>query len=324
MHRPKLRLRRSRSLRSRPRFRWLGVREVFAGAQIKDAIARKKWRLVAIGAAVVIGLALLSAYGWRAWYEASVASRSRNAASAKVVPSVTANPTAGAGFPGTPDVVYPAARTGKLPSSHAAADAATTQVADEVIRRKPPAAQPADNSAAGTEAPPAAASNEDIPMVAASGAVPVDLGKVIEAAPAVPKLSIPVSQGTTGGVLLHKVQPAYPAEARRLHMTGSVVMDATVNVEGQVDDLKLVSGDPLLSAAALDAVRKWRYSPYLLERQAHSQADPDHHQLYRTRVNREAWGKSAEVVCLLLGSVGPAPAWHGSPVGRRCSCIPRP
>ena len=241
------------------------VREVFAGAQIKDAIARKKWRLVAIGAAVVIGLALLSVYGWRAWYEASVASRSRNAASAKVVPSVTANPTAGAGFPGTPDVVFPAARTGKLPSSHAAADAATTQVPDEVIRRKPPAAQPADNSAAGTEAPPAAASNnEDIPMVAASGAAPVDLGKVIEAAPAVPKLSIPVSQGTTGGVLLHKVQPVYPAEARRLHMTGSVVMDAIVNVEGQVDDLKLVSGDPLLSAAAMDAVRKWRYSPYLL------------------------------------------------------------
>ena len=82
------------------------VREVFAGAQIKDAIARKKWRLVAIAAAVVMGLALLSVYGWRAWYEASVASRSGNAASAKVVPSVTANPTAGAGFPGTPDVVF--------------------------------------------------------------------------------------------------------------------------------------------------------------------------------------------------------------------------
>ena len=101
-------------------------------------------------------------------------------------------------------------------------------------------------------------------MVAASGAAPVDLGKVIEAAPAVPKLSVPVSQGTTGGVLLRKVQPVYPPEARRLHMTGSVVMDAVVNIEGQVDDLKLVSGDPLLSAAALDAVHKWRYSPYLL------------------------------------------------------------
>jgi len=240
------------------------VREVFAGAHIKDAIARKKWRLVAIGAAVVIGLALLSVYGWRAWYEASVASRSRNAASAKVVPSVTANPTAGAGFAGTPDVVYPKARPGRLPPPPAA-DAATTQVPDEVIRRKWPAAPPVDNSAAGTEAPPLAASNgEDIPMVAASSAAPVDLGKVIEAPPAVPQLSIPVSQGTTGGVLLHKVQPVYPAEARRLHMTGSVVIEATVNAEGQVDDLKLVSGDPLLSAAAMDAVRKWRYSPYLL------------------------------------------------------------
>ncbi len=101
-------------------------------------------------------------------------------------------------------------------------------------------------------------------MVATSSAAPVDLGKVIEAAPEVPKLSVPVSQGTTGGVLRHKVQPVYPEEARRLHMTGSVVIDAVVNVEGQVDDLKLVSGDPLLSAAAMDAVRKWRYSPYLL------------------------------------------------------------
>jgi len=241
------------------------VRDVFASAQLKHGIARKKWLLVAIGAAAVIGLGLLSVYGWRAWYEASVASRSRNAASAKVIPSVTAKPTAGAGFAGTPDVVFPAARPGKLPPSHAAANAATTQVPDEVIRRKWPAAPPVDNSAAGTEAPPLAASNgEDIPMVAASSAAPVDLGKVIDAPPAVPKLSIPVSQGTTGGVLLHKVQPVYPAEARRLHMTGSVVMDATVNVEGQVDDLKLVSGDPLLTAAAMDAVRKWRYSPYLL------------------------------------------------------------
>ena len=101
-------------------------------------------------------------------------------------------------------------------------------------------------------------------MIAVSSAAPVDFGKVIEAAPVVPKLSVPVSQGTTGGVLVRKVQPVYPPEARRLRMTGSVVIDAIVSVEGQVDDLKLVSGDPLLSAAAMDAVRKWRYSPYLL------------------------------------------------------------
>ena len=239
------------------------VREVFASAQFKDAIARKKWRLVAIAAAVVVGLALLSVYGWRAWYEASVASRSGKTASPKVVPSVTANPTAGAGLPGTPDVVFPAAPPGKLPPSHGAANAATTQVPDEVIRRKPQAARSAENSAAGTEAS-STSNNEDILMVAASSAAPVDLGKVIEAPPVVPKLSVPVSQGTSGGELIHKVQPVYPPEARRMRVTGRVVIDATVNVEGQVDDLKLVSGDALLSGAAMDAVRKWRYSPYLL------------------------------------------------------------
>jgi protein TonB len=241
------------------------VREFFAGVQIREAIARKKWRFVAIVAAALIGLALLSVYGWRVWYEASVVSQSRKTASPNVVPSVTANPTAGAGFTGTPDVVFPAARAGNLPPPHAAANAAATQIPDEVIRRKPQAAQPPDHTAAGTEAPPAAASSkEDTPSIAASSAAAGDLGKVIEIQPALPKLTVPISQGTAGGVLLRKVQPVYPPEARRLRMTGSVVIDATVNVEGQVDDLKLVSGDPLLSAAAMDAVRQWRYSPYLL------------------------------------------------------------
>jgi len=239
------------------------VREVFASAQFKDAIARKKWHLVALAAAVVVGLALLSVYGWRAWYEASVASRSGKTASPKVVPSVTANPTAGAGLHGTADVVFPAAPPGKLPTSHGADNAATTQVPDEVIRRKPQAARSADNSAAGTDAP-SASNNEDMLMVAASSAAPIDLGKVIEAPPAVPALSVPISKGTSGGELIHKVQPVYPPEARRMRVTGRVVIDATVNIEGQVDDLKLVSGDPLLSASAMDAVRKWRYSPYLL------------------------------------------------------------
>ena len=174
--------RRSRLLRLPLEVSLAEVREVFASAQFKDAIARKKWRLVAIAAAVVVGLALLSVYGWRAWYEASVASRSGKTASPKVVPSVTANPTAGAGLPGTPDVVFPAAPPGKLPPSHGAANAATTQVPDEVIRRKPQAARSAENSAAGTEAS-STSNNEDILMVAASSAAPVDLGKVIEVPP---------------------------------------------------------------------------------------------------------------------------------------------
>jgi len=58
--------------------------------------------------------------------------------------------------------------------------------------------------------------------------------------------------------------PVYPSEARQLHVQGTVVLQATINEHGQMEDLKLVSGSPLLAQSAIEAVRKWRYSPYLL------------------------------------------------------------
>ena len=240
------------------------VREVFASAQIKDSIARRKWRFVALATVAVLGLALLSIYGWKAWYEASIASQSRKAASPQVAPAADENKTTGAGFAGAPDV-GPATRPSKPSTPHTAGAAAAVQIPDAVVRRRSPAAQPADRNAASTETPSATTpDSEDIPLIATSSAAPSDVGKVIETPPTVPSLGVPVSQGTAGGVLVRKVQPVYPPEARRLHRAVSVVIDAIVNVEGRVDDLKMVSGDPLLSAAAMDAVRQWRYSPYLL------------------------------------------------------------
>lgn len=245
------------------------VREVFSSpeyltAQRQESRARIKWRLAALAAVAVLGLALLSVYGWRAWYQASVAS-GRKAASPQSALPVNENATAGTGFSGTPDVVRPAARPRALSHAHAAGTAATAEVADQVIRRQPRAAQPVDHGRASTGTVSEAASiSEDIPLLAASSTAPSDLSKAIEKEPALPQLTVPVSQGTSGGVLVHKVQPVYPPEARRLHRSGRVVIEGVVNGQGQVDDLKLVSGDPLLSAAAMDAVRKWRYSPYLL------------------------------------------------------------
>ncbi len=242
------------------------VRQVFASAQIKDSQDRRKWRLMAIAAAAVLGLTLLSVYGWRAWYAASVASRgSKSAALSQVAPPANESTLTGAGFSVIPDVVRPSARGSEVPPPRAAA----VHVPDKVVRRKPQAARPGESSAADTEtAPPALLDSGDISQIAASSASPGDLDsaivKAIETGPALPKLGVPISQGMSGGVLVQKVQPVYPPEARRLHRAGSVVIDAIVNVEGRVDDLKLVSGDPLLSGAAMDAVRKWRYSPYLL------------------------------------------------------------
>jgi protein TonB len=66
---------------------------------------------------------------------------------------------------------------------------------------------------------------------------------------------------------VHKVQPVYPSQARSLHLQGAVVLDATISQQGQIEDLKVVSGHPLLAEAAKDAVAQWQYTPFLLNGQ---------------------------------------------------------
>jgi protein TonB len=49
-----------------------------------------------------------------------------------------------------------------------------------------------------------------------------------------------------------------------VRLEGNVILEVTVTTQGQVEDLKLISGNPLLAQAAMEAVSKWRYTPYLL------------------------------------------------------------
>jgi TonB family protein len=64
--------------------------------------------------------------------------------------------------------------------------------------------------------------------------------------------------------LLHKVEPEYPEEAKTAHVEGNVILQGIINKEGDVAELRLVSGQPLLANAAMDAVKQWQYKPYLL------------------------------------------------------------
>jgi len=64
--------------------------------------------------------------------------------------------------------------------------------------------------------------------------------------------------------LLHKVQPAYPSLARQEHIQGTVELRAIIGKTGTIENLAVVRGHPMLAAAAIDAVRQWRYRPYLL------------------------------------------------------------
>jgi protein TonB len=66
------------------------------------------------------------------------------------------------------------------------------------------------------------------------------------------------------GNLIYRPQPAYPAIARTARVQGAVILRAIISREGTIENLQVVSGPPLLVGAAIEAVRQWRYRPYLL------------------------------------------------------------
>jgi periplasmic protein TonB len=66
-------------------------------------------------------------------------------------------------------------------------------------------------------------------------------------------------------MILHKVAPNSPEVARQRGVQGTVVIAVTIAKDGTVRDPRVISGDPLLNKAATEAVRKWRYRPYILK-----------------------------------------------------------
>lgn len=64
--------------------------------------------------------------------------------------------------------------------------------------------------------------------------------------------------------LLHRVQPVYPPIAREARVQGTVELRAVISKSGTIENLVVVRGHPMLAGAAIEAVRQWRYRPYLL------------------------------------------------------------
>jgi len=89
-----------------------------------------------------------------------------------------------------------------------------------------------------------------------TGETPTPLGGVPQ--------RVRVSSGVSQGLLLRKVTPEYPQDARDQHIQGVVILHVNIDKEGNVYNVELISGHELLAPAAIEAVRQWKYRPYLL------------------------------------------------------------
>lgn len=82
--------------------------------------------------------------------------------------------------------------------------------------------------------------------------------------PAPPKSPVHVTSRVAAGLLLTPIQPVYPAIAKAARIQGTVVVQATISKLGTIENLRVVSGPPMLQSAATEAIQKARYRPFLL------------------------------------------------------------
>jgi TonB family protein len=73
-----------------------------------------------------------------------------------------------------------------------------------------------------------------------------------------------ISRDESAALLISKVLPVYPSTAQQARIQGTVVLQAAISKDGTVESLREISGHPFLIPAAIDAVKQWRYKPYML------------------------------------------------------------
>jgi len=120
-----------------------------------------------------------------------------------------------------------------------------------------PAAEPAELPVAGA----LVAANSDNKTIAGI------VGSTSVSIPKGPGQTLKVSQGISQGLLIKRVQPIYPSQAIQMRLQGAVTLQATISKEGNITSVKQLNGNPTLGRAAMNAVREWKYKPYLLNGQ---------------------------------------------------------
>jgi len=132
-------------------------------------------------------------------------------------------------------------------------DVADKVAANVVVPRGSPEAQPEEPA------------TTEPPSISVERAGKSELTGVLSDNATLPGLSAPASRGVSGGQLVRRIPPVYPAQARLLRLEGTVVLEATVAEDGTVREVQVVDGSPVLSPSAVDAVKRWRYKPFELD-----------------------------------------------------------
>jgi protein TonB len=119
------------------------------------------------------------------------------------------------------------------------------------------------------EAPPPVSSSVGViggvgPAGSAGGVLGGVLASANSAAPKIEVKRLRVSQGVQASKLISQPKPVYPPIAKQARVQGQVVLQAVISKTGTIENLKVVSGHPMLTQSALDAVRNWRYQPTVL------------------------------------------------------------
>ena len=136
-----------------------------------------------------------------------------------------------------------------------------------ILRTKPPAAPAAPARVSMPPHPPAAATGQAVTTTPVQNGGQDKDTVLVSSSAATSKAAaldpVVLSAAEADARLVDKIDPSYPAAARQINLHGSVMLQATVDKDGDVDLVKVVNGNELLIPVAVEAVRQWRYKPYL-------------------------------------------------------------
>lgn len=250
-----------------------------------------------IAAVAVLVLAAAGYFGWTKFHSHTVAGSQAASQVATETPAQVAPVAPASSGEAETKETKPAASEAKH-SAETSASANSTPAHSEKAQKtepektatksKPAAEQKSDEEEAASEPSPILVKNgnnakagaapvqapiqapsPDALLASSGGGAKAISGIVDSVGVVVPKAqTLKISQAVMQSMIIKKVQPQYPYQAQRTRLQGTVQLEATIGKDGHVANVKQLSGSEVLGHAAMDAVRQWRYKPYILDGQA--------------------------------------------------------